>query len=150
MTEEQDDHTYFIRKAMNVKFDVGDGWYFDVDWQVVYEKARASGNWELKTATRKAKQTPATPKGKRGGKGKESVTKSAKKRQKVVKSLVEEVTGDLPKNRKVEDDVESRRSSRASSIDTEAVSHTVSSEDVIQSLNLARLDGPIRPRVKFR
>lgn len=118
-----EDSTYFIRKAMNVKFDAGEGWYFDIDWQIVYEKARASGNWELKTASSKPKQTPVKGR-KQASKGKEALTKSAKKRQKVVKSLVEEVTGDIPKNKKADLDEDSRRSSRASSVETDAVSLT--------------------------
>lgn len=118
---------------MNTKFDAGEGWYFDIDWQVVYEKARASGNWELKTASSKAKKVPATPKGKKTpSKSKKDLTKSAKKRQKVVKSIVEEVTGDLPKIKKAIDDEDSRRSSRASSVETDMVSdpcHAMNARD---------------------
>lgn len=120
--EGEPEETYFIRKAMNTKFDAGEGWYFDIDWQVVYEKARASGNWELKTAASKKKQAASSKMKQTPSKGKDpAVSKSAKKRQKVVKSIVKEVTVDLPKVRSDEED--SRRSSRASSVETDAVRH---------------------------
>lgn len=110
---------YFIRKAMNTKFDVNDGWYFDIDWQTVYEKSRATGNWELKTGKSK-KKTSAKGKGKADKKEKSDVSQSAKKRRKVVKSLVKDVTQTLPK--KLKEDDEDARSSRASSVDTSMVS----------------------------
>lgn len=123
--ENQSESTYFIRKAMNIQFDAGEGWYFDIDWQVVYEKARASGNWELKTASSKTRKDTSCTKGKKApSKSKSTITKSAKKRQKVVKSIVEEVTGDLPKTSKVLKYEDNQRSSRASSVETDIVGHS--------------------------
>lgn len=151
--EGQAESTYFIRKAMNVKFDAGEGWYFDVDWQVVYEKAWASGNWELKTTTSKPKETPAKGR-KKASKGKEVITKSAKKRQKVVKSLVEEVTGDLPKNKKALLDEDSRRSSRASSVETDMVStyllqrHRLDTENTACSRWMILTSNPAQTRMR--
>lgn len=78
----EDAPTYFLRKALNTKAESGDGWFYDINWQDVYEKGCASGNWELKMGgaepeppKQKAKKAQsrktkdkATAKGKKAGK----------------------------------------------------------------------------------
>lgn len=111
--EEDDCPTFFIRKAMNAKADQGEGWFYDIEWQDVYEQALTSGNWELQMAVEpKEKQTKAA-KGKKATAEKKAGSQATPKR--IAKKGVKEVSANLP----VPVKAETPRASRQSSVDTE-------------------------------
>lgn len=140
MPEAEDDRpTFFVRKAMNTKADQDEGWFYDIDWQEVYERALTSGNWELQTG-QKAAET-------RSKAAKTKPTK-AKKEQKtpkrIAKKAVKEVAANLPVPKAA-----TPRASRQSSVDTEAqeasseeeeLSSSSSEEEVSEAENYAEED----------
>lgn len=46
--DDDDEEPFFIRKALNTRAEPGDGWFYDINWQDVFETGCASGNWEIK------------------------------------------------------------------------------------------------------
>ena len=119
-TEDDGRPTFFIRKAMNAKAEQGEGWFYDIEWQDVYERALTSGNWELQTAAEKPKKAAKAEKGKKAPptkKGKQATPK------KIAKKAIKEISATLP----VPVKEDTPRASRQSSVDTEM--QEASSED---------------------
>ncbi len=104
--------TFFIRKAMNAKADQGEGWFYDIEWQDVYERALTSGNWELKTAAEKPKKPAKAEKGKKAATNKKGKQTTPKK---IAKNVIKEISATLP----VPVKEDTPRASRQSSVDTE-------------------------------
>lgn len=123
---ENDRPMFFVRKAMNTKAETGEGWFYDIEWQDVYERALTSGNWELQTGQGVNGKSKASRTGKRKPAAK--AKQQQKTPKKIAKKAVKEVSANLPVPK-----ADTPRASRQSSVDTEAQDASSSDEGLTSS-----------------
>lgn len=119
---------YFVRKAINTRAEQADGWFYDIEWQDIYERGCSTGIWELQTATEvvEVKHT-------KRDKTKPSRASGSAKAKKVIKKVVTEVEKDLPARGQVSP---SKKASRAKSeADSEVVSYSSCNHHISQDAN---------------
>ena len=109
-----DENTFFIRKALNTKAEQADGWFYDVEWQDLYEKASASGNWELHVAIEEF-NVPKRHKGKGKSKTGKGLEWDGLEHRTVKKKVLREVPRDIPN--RAEEAAVKKKSASMSQID---------------------------------